>query len=161
MECPLGLISDPSRRFCSQCSPGQFVAEDLSCVTCPTGTYAPASLVDACLPCAVGFRTDLNTGATSCTACDSGKSRALSQSVDTCQVCAVGSYSGASADSCSKCVVGKFSDVEGSSECSDCGQGRFSNTTGSTACSPCTVGKAQPASRQTNCVSCTAVCHLC
>ena len=47
--CFQGTLSSADRTSCGACSPGEFVLNAESCERCPSGTYAPVSLTDACL----------------------------------------------------------------------------------------------------------------
>ena len=46
----------------ADCPAGTFVYNDESCESCPSGTYAPQALADACLDCTAGFETRRNKG---------------------------------------------------------------------------------------------------
>ena len=47
---------------------------NLDCVDCPRGKYAPVALSDACLDCQAGAFTNNGTGSTQCSICNAGES---------------------------------------------------------------------------------------
>jgi hypothetical protein len=111
---------------------------------CPLGTastQANATHASYCEPCAAGFYSGAEMGATSCTACAAGtySSRVGAILPSSCQPCPAGTYCPAGSVAYITCKEGTYADTPGSRVCSRCTHGHFS-TEGSSDCYPCPPG---------------------
>ena len=145
-------MSSELRNLCSFCNPGFYVFNSSSCEPCEMGRYAPAALNDACIICEAGFQTNLEIKATSCTACDAGKSSP--GRTTNCTDCMIGTFSSNASPNCTECSKGRFNNKVAQDSCTACSAGRVSNIAGSVSCSSCIPGKAQSATGQSECDSC-------
>ena len=141
-ECLPGKLSSSDRTLCSDCSPGEYTFNKLSCQKCPRGTYAPQALSGECLNCTAGFFASAALGAASCTACGVGTASNLGErAVHNCSACPAGKAQGASGQtSCNDCSTGKASAVLGATSCSLCSSGKWS-AKGNASCAVCSPGR--------------------
>ena len=126
---------------------------DVSCESCPSGTYSPQALQDACLDCAGGFYTGASEGATTCSSCDGGRySEGVAVDCSTCRsgtysytgsasciTCDAGYYSEEASSACTRCDIGTWSNTSAAS-CASCNPGTYSGT-GAASCTDCEAGK--------------------
>ena len=123
-DCDVGKLSSSDRTFCADCVAGQYTLNKTSCENCEAGKYAPQALENGCLACGNGQYSTLNTGSTSCTACDSGSYNA-DPAHRNCTLCEPGrAQSASSQTSCGICEAGKSSQLAGSTTCSSCASGK-------------------------------------
>jgi hypothetical protein len=138
--------------------PGQVlqVISDL-CIDCVAGTFSPSETTNSegWCTCPAGTHS-VNMSAT-CQNCAAGKYSEASAST-TCTRCPVGTYNEAiAATVCINCGSGKYLNATGatSSElCQDCAPGRFNDADAASACRDCAVDTYAPDHGRALCLSC-------
>jgi hypothetical protein len=127
-----------------------------NCTACPVGSFQPLEVAVSptrCLPCSLGFFSDVVSSGSPCTAC--GTNTFSDQLASTsCTPCHGNSSSSLATISRSRCLCnpGYFPAVPGS--CEPCPAGTFKNGLGNFACEPCSPGSYSEVPASLACTSC-------
>lgn len=167
-ECMPGT-SQPSQggTSCVPCAPGQFGTEfaQPTCSACALGKWSVATRAEACLSCAAGRYGDAPNH---CTACPEGRSTAMGDALDHCELltCPMGKFAEASKqfsataiNLCYNCPAGQHGTTDGTSfteagmsaSCADCATGKYQPLYGRSQCLACPSGRHQHAAGATHC----------
>ena len=155
--CAAGTINiNPSVNGpCGACASGTYStsansAISASCVTCPLGTWAPASS-SACALCGAG--TYQATAGAACQSCPAGTIPNAARTA--CDTCSTGTWALSSSSSCSPCPLGTYGPTAGAAsvaQCLPCPAGTWGGSLSLfslSQCAQCTPGHYCPANTST------------
>ena len=162
LQCPAGTFSAANASVCTECSPGEFSADDGSsaCDPCPAGQFNGDYGQDACALCPLGkFSTPARVECASC-GTDTSTGRPGATTFDECQsYCPLGWFgpdNGVNKTDapCRECAPGTYSPYTKLSECLPCPPGTFAAAAGAAACSPCPLHEFNEGEGAEACLAC-------
>lgn len=153
-SCPIGAIGVSGS--CSDCSPGSYWIDSVTCGSCTPGKFAANSAQTVCDDCPTGKYVSAQN-ALQCSDCDAGKynSNTGSMTINDCLACIYGQFSSVGSSSCTDCPSGKYG--TGAFSCHDCNFYEYT-TPGSflsSSCNKCEAGFTVNED-QSGCSSCIA-----
>jgi FG-GAP-like repeat/Tyrosine-protein kinase ephrin type A/B receptor-like len=154
-RCRTGTIMNTTGHLvCSQCSPGQYLNDDMTeCTNCPTGRFAAEFGSMKCTECELGSVTPTVASVT-CIECPAGRFHNVSSF--SCTSCPLGRFTNSSSmTQCLNCAAGSITPTASSVTCVECPAGRFHNVS-SFSCESCPVGSFTSISSQTKCIQCNS-----